>query len=855
MADEEHKSSSLRGRGRDIMRGSGAEGSQESPGGSSWLPGAPQQPEDPAYFEDDDALLQWMEADPELSRPTVIPNRPLAQLPDTGQLASPEPDFDAIFGDEDEDAPPAMPIYADEGLSPSKPPTQTLDDLFNDGDAPSFDDIFGDLLPEQSAPALPDTDQLAPPPPIESAPATWVNPDDDLDFPDFAEDKFDTREGIESLLPDEPTARIPLRRLEQELLASQMQQEFPEASPPAELPIMEQSFEPPADNPFEAPSAYDAQEIPLPEAAYPTLAEFEEPDLALADLDLESLEDDEDLPAAFDVQHEEPEVRAGGDYYEEPAEMFEDDYPPDLPQEGDWLPDEFSELDAGPAAIEAAYPGEDEAAPYVEEAAEDEAAPYSDAAAILNENFFRAEKLNTGTLPTLALLEEMTQDIPPTEDDFIPEPEDDWLGAPATNEAESFVNMLERETQALPAEMDSEQTSPSAKTATVELVAAAAAAQPLDLSPTLDARDKQQTLSAPFALSQDPPPPLDEGPSEALPMEGDTRPIDLRSARVTPQEDVIPAEAEYFEGYEDSEPPSLEAEIGGAGVISVEDPAPAETTRGLEALQESVLPNPFGPRPERARAEMLFQPGGIAADPELLALFVDDNRLRDLFDQLETLQEEVATNVRGDRSKSDVYLEELLLASNLLLSSRDNYDEARSIVYRIRADLNRERRVEADIRRYGNGMLYIYAATLIAIGTLFLLGRFFVDLSDSVGAPFIGDAYYAMILGALGAWLAGGLTLWRQIAVDRNFDPNQMGGSFINLLFGLISGFIAYLLMWSLNTANTGEVGEAPLTLLVALAAGFRQESIYNWLLGVVDRFTPGDQAKTTPPPPKREDY
>ena len=155
-------------------------------------------------------------------------------------------------------------------------------------------------------------------------------------------------------------------------------------------------------------------------------------------------------------------------------------------------------------------------------------------------------------------------------------------------------------------------------------------------------------------------------------------------------------------------------EVGGGDLT---DSEMEQLTRSAVTLSDgTIVGDPLGNVTPRERASLIIERSTISPDENLLDLFIDDNRMRDLFEQIEALQEEIVDSVRASRGNSDVYQEELLLASNMLLSSRENYDEARAIVYRIRADLNRERRVDAEIKRYRPFVVQIYIAMIVHCG-------------------------------------------------------------------------------------------------------------------------------------------
>jgi hypothetical protein len=237
-------------------------------------------------------------------------------------------------------------------------------------------------------------------------------------------------------------------------------------------------------------------------------------------------------------------------------------------------------------------------------------------------------------------------------------------------------------------------------------------------------------------------------------------------------------------------------------------------------------------------------------DQELLRLFVDDNRLRELFELIEALQEEIVENVRGERRNTDIYQEELLEASNLLMQSRENYDEARAIVYRVRADLNRERRVDEDIRRFRPLIMNVYIGMALFIVVMAGLGQLFISVADSVGVPWIGQGYYPALAGAVGALIFWWRTLDRHTTTDRDFDPAHVNRYIMNPLLGWVTGFLVYLFLLGtsvtpLNSNSYEITGTAPFTLLLAVGVGYSQTIIFDMLTETTRRrFTGSDDQR-----------
>ena len=133
---------------------------------------------------------------------------------------------------------------------------------------------------------------------------------------------------------------------------------------------------------------------------------------------------------------------------------------------------------------------------------------------------------------------------------------------------------------------------------------------------------------------------------------------------------------------------------------------------------------------------------------------VDDERLRKLALQIEAVQDDLARRPSGDAQVVLGYQQALADASRMLAESRQNYETVRATVYRIRTEINRQRKTDADIARYRPLLLNYMVGWVIALGVLFLLKALFVGVGEAVGVSIVGVLYYPLLLGIAGL-LAG----------------------------------------------------------------------------------------------------
>lgn len=318
------------------------------------------------------------------------------------------------------------------------------------------------------------------------------------------------------------------------------------------------------------------------------------------------------------------------------------------------------------------------------------------------------------------------------------------------------------------------------------------------------------------------------GGQEGIPLIEDFEhptPIDLRGEAFDPMSKlagVVP------------QSPEKAADARGSGGIFV--PAFEPTPQVDTPQEDAVLLTPFT-SPSRLGSKELFavtQP----ADPTILERFVDEGRLADLWLTIERLQEDMVDNPALDRERADTYQKELLEASEMLLQSRDNYDDARAIVYRVRTDLSRDLRVVEAIRKYNPQLLAYLLIWGIALVCLGLLKGFASDVAENIDARFFGAAYLPTLFGAAGGLFLAYSTLIKHTTTHRDFDPIHIPWYLLCPIIGGLMGFLTFLLLLAtLSTAVTQDLTD-PNTLenwpvlvwLLAFYAGIQQNWVIKWL-------------------------
>ncbi len=263
------------------------------------------------------------------------------------------------------------------------------------------------------------------------------------------------------------------------------------------------------------------------------------------------------------------------------------------------------------------------------------------------------------------------------------------------------------------------------------------------------------------------------------------------------------------------------------------------------------------PPPRQAARDVFKSDPEMVADGNLVHQLITSQRLRDLWNQMDALQEEVIQNVTADRTTTDNYQQDLLYASSLLLQSADKYDQAREVVYRVRGDLLREKKVAADIRRWRPLLLAYYALWFIIVVVVSHFDpQFRALMPDSV--PILKLAYPPILFAVLGSLFNGIMAVNQHTTQQKDFDASFVSWYLINPIVGGLLGLIVFVFFVVTGTSFTPNLisdpnvasSQSPLVIwLLAFIIGWQQNTAVQLLNGFLRTFTPGSKDISTPPP------
>jgi hypothetical protein len=295
-------------------------------------------------------------------------------------------------------------------------------------------------------------------------------------------------------------------------------------------------------------------------------------------------------------------------------------------------------------------------------------------------------------------------------------------------------------------------------------------------------------------------------------------------------------------------PPPAGAPEGVGGILlSTDALLDEEKARSLsDAFGTATLP--------RVSSRELFRPeDSQQPDTALLKQFVTTQRIRDLWNQMDALQEEIIQNVRADRSSTDTYQQDLLYASSLLLQAPANYDEARQIVYRVRADLNRERRILLDITRYRPAILAYYGVWLIVT---IIATQFDTQFREMVpeNVSILRLAFLPILFAIFGSLVNGVMALNDHMTVKRDFDPIYFTWYLLNPVIGGLLGLVVFILFVvtgssftpNLLSNQSASTQQTPVIWLLAFVIGWQQNTAVRLLNGFLKTVSSSSESVAT---------
>ena len=320
-------------------------------------------------------------------------------------------------------------------------------------------------------------------------------------------------------------------------------------------------------------------------------------------------------------------------------------------------------------------------------------------------------------------------------------------------------------------------------------------------------------------------------------------------AEALPSLEVLPA----------SEPTSPEGETAAAGAAAAAAAA-AGAPGGQAAAASAAVSGKGGGGQSAGAAFQLSEDVGLAvatfnrgksrpANPKLLKLFVTDDLLVSLWNDIGRAEQEVvALRSTSPKMVAEMF-DRLTMARNLLLSDRDEYEDALHELNVVKNNIMRVRNSNAAQRPFVI-QLFLYAIVAVS-GWLFVAGPSIATLLGNrlevVGIP-TQVLWNSVLWGGIGGLSAALYALVKHV---EDYDPQHAVWYYVSPIIGLFFGPLVALLADVGLPAIVQFVGSAPAEMevrpafmyILAWAVGFKQNLLIQLINGVLARVLPGLKA------------
>jgi hypothetical protein len=278
---------------------------------------------------------------------------------------------------------------------------------------------------------------------------------------------------------------------------------------------------------------------------------------------------------------------------------------------------------------------------------------------------------------------------------------------------------------------------------------------------------------------------------------------------------------------------------------SVGDAAQPSMT-AMKGEDTFVIPETFGPKAEVITGLLKDLP----ANPELLALYATDDRVRGIFKDIDELEKTVTIQPGVSLGLAREMFDRLAQARNYMLADRGYVEEAQRQLSEARYRFARIQRMswfEAPRSIFGYLLLIflVLVAILAATGWVpsvvaALVAGAAVLQNEAPLAPSVLGL--SILSGGIGGVVGGLYMLWQHVADKKDFDPEFAMWYYAYPLIGFAFGLVMYLIARS--NVITWFTDNQFVIYLVAFMFGFYQNLMVRLFNQILGRLFPKDDAR-----------
>lgn len=256
-----------------------------------------------------------------------------------------------------------------------------------------------------------------------------------------------------------------------------------------------------------------------------------------------------------------------------------------------------------------------------------------------------------------------------------------------------------------------------------------------------------------------------------------------------------------------------------------------------------IKPEEIGPQSEKYEAG-----AALAANEEMVKLFINEDLLKKTWSKIEALEAEVTVSREISTGAGVILLDRLRNARNLLLNGKDKFEEAQQEMVQVDFRFTRIRKIEWFEKPpliFGWLIFVTLALVVAAVWGVGLLGGLETVLQRMSGTEATASTLALIIAiwaGGLGGVTVGFYSLWRHVAQLKDYDPEFALWYYVNPIMGLLLGVLVFMF----SNANLVQFTTNWAVFLLAYAVGFQQQLVFGLLNGIVQRLLPSKSKAET---------
>ncbi len=255
---------------------------------------------------------------------------------------------------------------------------------------------------------------------------------------------------------------------------------------------------------------------------------------------------------------------------------------------------------------------------------------------------------------------------------------------------------------------------------------------------------------------------------------------------------------------------------------------PQEAMRGAPIFSPAAFEEP-SPEAGLSHTDAPTRPEKVPASPEMISLFITDERVNALWECIDQVKKEVPVEIQNLYLAREL-LNDIESARNALLGGRENYEEAERLVDEVAYRLAFTKRLQGWSSTWGS-ILFIYETLW---GILFIWGMFRLgENAFESGAAIFVYILSSIIWGGIGGITGALLALIKHITKYQDFDIQHrmwyLGSPVIGAVVGL---FIYGVIQVGLFSMTNGNIVSPFIIYILAWLGGYQQ----NVLTDIIKR-------------------